>query len=626
MYELWIKKNDGVWTLADLPNDTIAMIYQAKDIGELNTLKGSISQRIRLPITKTNCEIFDYINEHDVVSDIPYKKLECRLYCDGISLASGGALPNSSPQISILRVSNTFECQIRDSSFNIFNWLKMLQFKESDDDGFLFPELGSFVREKKTIAGSIIQNGVGFGALASSENVLTLTDESFTYDRAVPYVKFTMMLDLVSQLLGLEFVYDIPGIEKIATLVTNIKTDENSLNPYIGTAEQNRVHTPPGGNPIRWGEIYDDASGNMYIDEQEQTMLYYNAPFDGSAFFQASDYASIRTIGTLEVKNLATNTEVKKSFSYASGPANIQVEFTKGDKIRIRVLNGSSSNDPLENVRLTMHSLKTDDEIVPIGGRVSIRENLGFNNFIDYLKAMVEALGLFVDYDASKHIMYLAIADNIYKNKEKAINWSKKLHHGDKGATSYTALDYAQSNSINFEDDKNTGFKDSITFYVDNENLKGHKDLFKLKFEAGDNKNVFGNWTINGKTEEQNFLSAIVPLYKVEDNELKFIGSGKPRIVFVDNKVNLVVNGISFPHVKNAMASELISTFYDKLINGILKKSKVRDDEFNLTSQDIEDYNQFIPVYIDYYGAYFYVNKIHNFMKGEKTLCDLIQL
>lgn len=239
---------------------------------------------------------------------------------------------------------------------------------------------------------------------------------------------------------------------------------------------------------------------------------------------------------------------------------------------------------------------------------------------------MLEALGLFIDYDPREHTMYLVTVDYLYKNRDKAIDWTSKLHRGGNGNTSYTALDFARSNTINFEDDKNTGFKDSLTFYVNNDNLKEHKDLFKLKFEAGDNRDILANWTINRKTEEQNSLTAIVPLYKVEDNELRFIGSGKPRIAFVDNHMNLVVNGISFPHIRNAKADEIERTYYDKLINGLLKKSKTREDTFRLTSQDIEEYNQFTPIYLHQYGAYFYINEIKNFVDSTNVTCKLIQL
>ncbi len=48
--------------------------------------------------------------------------------------------------------------------------------------------------------------------------------------------------------------------------------------------------------------------------------------------------------------------------------------------------------------------------------------------------------------------------------------------------------------------------------------------------------------------------------------------------------------------------------------------------KFNLTINDVSDFDHMIPVYIEKYGAYFYVNIVKEFMKGKLTEVQLIRM
>jgi hypothetical protein len=52
----------------------------------------------------------------------------------------------------------------------------------------------------------------------------------------------------------------------------------------------------------------------------------------------------------------------------------------------------------------------------------------------------------------------------------------------------------------------------------------------------------------------------------------------------------------------------------------------IEDEEILLTPQDVQDFDPFIPVYLEKYGSYFYVNKIKNFVAGKLTKVELIRL
>lgn len=613
MYELRIKDSQGQWQLADLGDYLPAMVYQANNIAELRYKYANYSMKISLPKTPNNCRIFDHVNEFDVVTDVPFKKLDCRLYAEGVNIAGSRAY------IKILKINKNFDVQIIGSDPQVFELLNKWYFRKDkaiQDSGFTLPDMGFYTRTEETPKSSYIAEGVGFGALASILGKTDLRDD-FKQAYAVPYVKFTTLLKktLGEEGFGIGIVHDIPGIENIATLPTDIKMSENSLRPYLGTAEQDGMSN---AGYIRWS-IINNAMGYMTIEEEYRINLYYSAQFNGSVVFKANDDGSPFSGGTLSVKNLTTGEDKSMSFS-SGGTANVLIEFSEKDRLEIRVEN--NTNPPLARVRLRMSDLKSDTGNVPINGEVSIIENMGFLAISDYITTMMQTLGLLFHYDEHENTIYLGTVDNLYKNRSKALNWSKKLHHGDKEERSFTFRDYARANTISFQEDKNAEVTDAIKFYISNSNLTETKELFKIDFEAGKNAPVVAQWSTGKESED----AAIVPLYKEEDNQISFIGSGKPRIVYIDESIQMVKDGVSFPLIRHATSDYILSNYYDKLINGLLKNINYVEAEFFLTPDDVENVNQFIPIYVDYYGAYFFVSKIKNYVAGYPTLCELVKL
>jgi len=73
-------------------------------------------------------------------------------------------------------------------------------------------------------------------------------------------------------------------------------------------------------------------------------------------------------------------------------------------------------------------------------------------------------------------------------------------------------------------------------------------------------------------------------------------------------------------------AQQIVYMSYSILQNKMLKNAKMTEDNFYLTPEDVEQFDPTIPVYINRYGAFFYVNKIQNFELGKLTTCQLIRL
>jgi len=89
-------------------------------------------------------------------------------------------------------------------------------------------------------------------------------------------------------------------------------------------------------------------------------------------------------------------------------------------------------------------------------------------------------------------------------------------------------------------------------------------------------------------------------------------------------------NDFSHYSVQPVTASECLE-FYDYLF-GIYSDEYIFKDYlkitayFNLNEEDIANFKQVIPVFIRKYGAFFYVNKIKNYISGKTTQVELIRL
>ena len=80
-----------------------------------------------------------------------------------------------------------------------------------------------------------------------------------------------------------------------------------------------------------------------------------------------------------------------------------------------------------------------------------------------------------------------------------------------------------------------------------------------------------------------------------------------------------------------------LANYYQKWSSQMLFNARMIEVYFNLNDRDIEEFNhdfrdveknfgQLIPIYLKQFGAYFYLNKISNYISGKLTKCELIKL
>jgi len=94
---------------------------------------------------------------------------------------------------------------------------------------------------------------------------------------------------------------------------------------------------------------------------------------------------------------------------------------------------------------------------------------------------------------------------------------------------------------------------------------------------------------------------------------------------------NQLVGGATYDTVAPKVSSSLEVSFSSLMINysglsRLLTKTNLVRAKFNLPVYEVAGLKHYMPIYLSQYKAYFYVNKINNYVSGKLCTIDLIKL
>lgn len=613
MYELKIKDRLGIWHSADLLEEEIpAMNYQINNLAELKDRQASYSQALKLPKTKKNVGIFERADIFEATTNLPYDRLECRLFSNGYTLAGKGSV------LIIDNITEYINVQILAGNADLFDTLEDLDPSTID--------LGNTVVGSAVYPGWIrrVNSVLGYYNEQPKSGYTYFFNLVSTINQMLSTLGYTMLTNLPTTALNMDY-FNISGLAP--------KENSDSLAAFSSslgfTGTFDRVLIPAGVSSYVVLSVNANGLGTVIAES------YSDGNFHtiNSVIFTSNINGKVKITSALSglVTNYyPNNTSFKFSYtavkstieevSYRPGETTInlsfnddtEVEVTKGETIvfQASVLNfsGDAHSIKINNLSIAADITYISADEVPTGGKLYFANNTGFNTGLDLFKTFVQTYGLTVDVDNVNKIVRAYTMQKLYDNKAIAIDWSKKLHIAKEKEISFIIDGYARTNYIKFaaKDD----LEEVGSFDVANSNLEKTKDLFSLKWESGKDVDVLS------------LPFAYIPLYKYNsDSDIdREIQDAKPHLVKITPYGN---PQFLTSHIK---AQTLIDTYYTYLTTNMLVEAKRIEALFNLTEIDIEAFDPFIPIYISYYGAYFYVEKINNFQKGKLTKVNLIKL
>jgi hypothetical protein len=263
----------------------------------------------------------------------------------------------------------------------------------------------------------------------------------------------------------------------------------------------------------------------------------------------------------------------------------------------------------------------------------------------DLLKDTLQRFGIICQTDnASKTVSFNSFRD-IVNNIPVAKDWSSKcLNQGKQ--VSFQLGSYAQVNYMQYQDDDNVlpvkfGWSQ---INIADQTLPASGELFVSPFAATLNRPFYGGTIAQvlmiDNTSTNNDFTISVSSRILIDQKLNVAALGK-TITFTDgNGNNRVVNDvISIPYFYKPDAPEPqpayggASLLFDDLrkkyyteLGKILSQTKKVVRYIMLTPRDILELDLLIPVYIQQDSAYYYINKIESWRKGQPTKVELVKL
>lgn len=580
-YSLYINRS-GEWQIVDLGNNKPAINFQTNDIADLKTRQYNYSQALKIPMTKRNCLLFEGVENIDVSTSFAYAKHECRLFSNGFVIAGVGSY------LILDKVTDSFECQIVSGASILYDALNAPMSELN---------LGSIVRNKAACNPINFTPEYKFAAATFIKGGAPIFQSGLA--DIFPFIHLRTAIENMLSAHGYTLQTNIANadLEKKYISLASVMSD---FPFYKANASFEGITT--GGNfPYN---ITTNLSGKLH---NYSNQLSYLAAF----------YSNVR------IKAVIESTEICTCYieSFVGG-VRTQLYYKSSLTHNIDISAALGYNDHINFYALAPSGSVVSSTVqfsivpanVPYGEILPFAYNLGFEKQIDFFKAFLQLFGLSAIVDSENNIVKAYNMKLLYENKFIAKDWSKKLHI-KQTEDYFTIGSYAKKNYIKFLDNTDDNVTDKAFFEIQNDLLPDEKEVISFPFQAGLDDYVLNN------------LVANIPLEEITDTDINFKGCPPHLVELSDDTISFLVDGTNFNyqraiHVKSQV---LLDSYYSEL-RTMLSSARYKEAYFNLSDSDIENFDPNIPIYIDAYGHYFYVNKIINYVSGQLTKCQIIKL
>jgi len=322
-----------------------------------------------------------------------------------------------------------------------------------------------------------------------------------------------------------------------------------------------------------------------------------------------------------------------------------QTDLPANGKIRVTYRFNGYSQSNFSMALGTELTIKSNNQLVLFGQTVQCERIFPDISQKDLLKDTLQRFGIICQTNnASKTISFNSLRD-IVNNIPMAKDWTSKcLNQGKQVA--FQLGNYAQLNYMQYQTDENIlplkfGWSQ---IRIADQTLPANATLFESPFGPSLNRPYYGGTIaqiamIDNTSSSDNFSISVAPRILI-DQKLDISALGK-TITFTDgNGNNRIINDIiSTPYFYKTdapvpeasygqlslMFDDLRKKYYPEL-EKILTQTKKVVRYILLTPRDILELDLLIPVYIQQDSAYYYINKIVAWRKGQPTKVELVKL
>lgn len=599
--------------------EIIPITKQANNIAELKDRQADFTTDFKIPQTRANIKALEHANLLSSGTVVPYVKNSCTYVEDGIELISDGflVLMNSeSKYFSAAAYSGNADF------FKLIDKLKISNVNLSDLDH----QWDLFVFKSSLVSKSDVKYLI---FEPSKTGDLYKTDMQFEQLRPFISCKRIFKQIFTDQDWTLTGDYDVIDEWLLCPKLSPDVILYRSLG--ILTKQENGT---TGFNPNAYDfkattDIYnqiDTAHGGVSVKFARHGK--YNIRYYGKVLFQNAEKINF-ILGVDNVIASNTNPGIVQDFDITYeldiDENNIGTEWV------VRAYLDNAGVKPSYSMYQFGVDVTLKESSITYADQLQVASSLPDMEQGKFLKSVANQYGLIYQTDSQRREVKVWRFDKLLQNLHLAKDWSKYISQGTE-SLSYRIGDYAQVNTMKYKEGEGVpkGYGDGA-LYVNNNTLETAKELFELDFSASVDI-VKGGDTL-----------ALVPLYEA-DGEGVFSKSDLTEARVVKHStVNKVLNvhysnqwadltNYPLAYFINTAASDglgfnyrLSEKFYNAL-SAILNDCKKIEIKMQLPITEIQGLDHSIPIYLELFASYFYVNKVNQWQKDKLCTVELIKI
>jgi hypothetical protein len=643
MSDLIIYINDEAIDL--LESQVIAITKQAAKVGDFSKVLADGTNQISVPATSRNKAIFQNAHLVQTESGLPYSRLSAKLVQEGVETIQEGfaiieTVDDTRYNLQVVGGNASFFILIKDKN------LRDLDLKEFDHFWTNANVIGSQPNTEGFIYALMEQSQAD---QTPASQTLTDAPDTVHTELLLPSFFVKTLVERIFSEVGFDFVCDVQGSNQYEELTVFAASTPNrgiDLSFMNFTVECNAMYSGIGAFE------FAPFQGNNTITQQGSSYWQYTVNPFVSAYL-VSDNATIHFTAAFIMTNNDTVDNTGLLYIYhtnADGNATITIPFNipVGTSTVIIDETFECVINPAGDCAFDLEHIFSALVDMEVGSTMSFEFEFISNNPIttsgnyyfirgitpvpdmsqvDFLKDFARVFQLVFDTDEVNGVVTAKRFDEIKENIPLAIDYSAKMQEGSQ-QVKFTVDGYAKRNLLQWKPDDLTGYDGQSIIFIDNENLDYEKTVVQLSQFAATSHiqklsmsvpkvSLFVAGEPSNKTTDRMFVINRVALSSPLDFDRygSILSTSDVAVAFFSIAGN--TDSLDFENLK--------SRFYQTL-EQMLQKAVVITANFNLGIADVYSYNPFIPVYIQKFNSYFYLEKIENYLKGKLTKIKLIKL
>ena len=654
----------------------ITATLQSFSFSELGSRKGSFSNVFELPKTNELREALESAEEVNSATAIPYQRNICRVFKDGVLIIDGSAVIKESADVYRVFISAG-----NSDYFKSLAGLKLTDVNLSEFDHLWTGP--NITARRETVEGFVYPN-IDYGFFEWADPEAEIQPFNFFHPsfwaktiirKATEALGYTLSGELLQTL----------SWNNLAVLCRGARADlSDSLAQYRQTVEFGQL-SGGTTEKISFSEKVSDRSNLYAFNFDADQFTYSpnvadredanfeisisgrvvtNAPFyfqntrfwvelfiydgSGNLLLTLSRFVRFenRTFGVFNVYRAPSSGELSEAVNFTFPSTRDDVTAfaalinSTADLTSLRFGWGVRSEVTARNLdRVKLENFEFIINQVPTGGTRVAGPNIPIEiraaNVLppqpsvgDLLLLIANLEGIIIQVDETLREVNTARLDSILGRLGEAEDWSDKLDLSEEPQISYDLGGLAQRNFFSFAGDEKDPFLPQNlgrgAVEIQDDNLPAENEIFTAAFSPVPILPTLRNTRTMGKVftgEKYVFdgfnFNLIDPLT---------VADFGPRVAIlspaeVSLEINPDVNEINFEVNQSALDFQRALSNNWRLLNAVTDRGKVVKALFLLDLEDVRSVDFTQPVFVGYFGAYFYKQKIEQFKINRRESC-----